>query len=140
MEALLDSLLQLITAAWDLVIVIVSLAVPFLPLIAWIAFWLLAVNWVKLFPILARGGWTGLVFTALMMILIWGNIAPPESGHHHLFGLTVDNFFGKTIYVTGLFCIMLLCGVVQLSGSCDRWLNFPDDEEEEAEDHAHAGH
>jgi hypothetical protein len=38
--------------------------------------------------------------------------------YHYLLGLRVSNFVGKTVYVTGLICIMFLCGSVQLGGCC----------------------
>ena len=38
--------------------------------------------------------------------------------YHYLLGLRVSNLVGKTVYVTGLICIMFLCGSVQLGGCC----------------------
>ena len=46
---------------------------------------------------------------------------------------------GKTVYVTALFCIMFLCGSVQLSGCCNSMCCF-EDEEQAAEETAHAAH
>lgn len=128
MEQLLDSLQKLLGAGWDVVISLLLVVVPWTPLIAWIAFWLLAVNWEKLYPVLAKGGAIGVVLIGLMMILVWGLIAPPEGGVHHLFGLKPSNFVGKTIYVTMLLTIMALCGSVQLSGACGSLVQFPDDD------------
>ena len=96
---------------------------------------MLAVNWQKLYPVISSGGFAGLLLLWFSMILVWGVVSPPEDGYHHLLGLHVTNFFGKMIYVTGLYVITAVCGAVQLSGACDRWLRF--DEDATAAEHAH---
>ena len=75
MENMLNSLLELVIAVWNVIESLFRLVLPWTPLVAWVAFWLLAVNWVKYRAVLLKGGWTGLVFIGLMMILIWGLIA-----------------------------------------------------------------
>lgn len=137
MENLLNSLLELIIAVWNVVESLFHLILPWTPLVAWVAFWLLAVNWVKYRAVLLKGGWTGLAFIGLIMIMIWGLIAPPVDGAHHVFGLSLSNFVGKTVYVTALFSIMFLCGSVQLSGACGSLICFKHADEEPA-DHGHA--
>lgn len=139
MEQLRDSLLKLLSAGWEVIVQLLAVVVPWAPLVAWVAFWLLAVNWEKLYPVLAKGGAIGVALIGLMMILVWGLIAPPADGMHHLFGLNVANFAGKAIYVTMLFSIMLLCGSVQLSGACGSLVCFPD-EVPDAHDHHDGGH
>lgn len=135
MEALLDSLVQLFSALWQLLVTLVVLARPWLPLIAWVAFWLLAVNWVKFRDVFFSGGWIGVLLIAFVWTLVWGVVAPPESGSHYVFGIAPSNFFGKAIYVGALMCIMLLCGAVQNSGLVNPWIHFEDDEP--ADDHHH---
>jgi hypothetical protein len=137
MENLLNSLLELIIAVWNVVESLFHLILPWTPLVAWVAFWLLAVNWVKYRAVLLKGGWTGLAVIGLIMIMIWGLIAPPVDGVHHVFGLSLSNFVGKTVYVTALFSIMFLCGSVQLSGACGSLICFKHEDEEPA-DHGHA--
>jgi hypothetical protein len=138
-----DSLLNLLEA---LVLVFAELAeaiAPWWPLLAWIAFWLFAVNWVKLREFLLAGGWIGVLLIAVMMVLVWGLVAPPADGAHYLLGLRVGNFVGKTMYVTGLLVIMLLCGSVQLSGACGRLCEFREPELEPVEhrhDDVHTSH
>jgi len=117
MEALFESLIQFLTAGWYVLINLFIVLVPWSPLMVWIAFWMCAVNWVPLRRVLLSGGWVGLVLVGLFMIIVWGTVAPPESGYHHMFQLKLSNFVGKTVYVTALFCIMLLSGSVQLSGA-----------------------
>lgn len=133
---LLDSFLQLVVALWSAFYALIFLVLQYVPLIAWVAFWLLAVNWVKFRQVLASGGWIGLVLIGFVMVLIWGLVSPPEGGHHSFFGLSPSNFYGKMIYVTGLYVIMFLCGSVQLSGAV-RSLTCFDEAEEPAEAAAH---
>ncbi len=135
---LLEALQQLLTAFYDLGAALVSTVVPWAPLIAWVAFWALAVNWVNLRRVLLSGGWVAVGLIMLMTILGWGSIAPPESGVHVVLGLTLSNFVGKTVYVTALAVIALLCGSVQLSGLCGPLVQFDEGgEPEAASSHSH---
>lgn len=127
------SLVQVFWAVWDLLATLGALVLPLLPLIAWVAFWLFAVNWTKLRRVLLDGGWVGAVLIGLVAVLAWGMIAPPAGGAHHMLGLSLSNFVGKTVYVTILFCIALLCGSVQLAG-----FYTPREEEPADEEHAPA--
>ena len=136
----LTNVVALLGAVWHLVISILQLILPWTPLVAWLAFWLYAVNWVKLREVLAQGGWIGVVAIGFMMVLIWGVIAPPATGSHYLLGLTLSNFVGKTVYVTALFTIMLLCGSVQLSGACGDWATFPEPAADDDHGHGHDSH
>lgn len=138
MLEVLSNLVALLAAVWQLVISVAALILPWTPLIGWLAFWLFAVNWVKLRSVMLQGAWIAVLFFGFMAILIWGVIAPPDDGYHYLFGLTLSNFVGKTVYVTALITIMFLCGSVQLSGACGSWAMFPEPEPE-APHHGH-GH
>jgi hypothetical protein len=138
MEALLTSLVDLFLALWSLLVAVLALVVPWTPLIAWLAYWLFAADWSKLWPVLAKGGWIAVVLIGLMMAMIWGVVAPPTGGHHVILGLTLSNFVGKFVYVTALLVMLLLCGSVQLSGACGNWASFPEPEPED--DHGHDGH
>jgi hypothetical protein len=137
MEAVLQSLIEL---GRDLLVLVVSLGrvlLPLLPLVVWVAFWTLAVNWTKLRSALLAGGWVGLVLLGFLAVLVWGTVAPPATGAHQFFGLTLGNFVGKTVLVTALICIMLLCGSVQLSGACGSLCQFDEPSEEDAHHHSH---
>ena len=147
MEDLLFSLKELFVAGADVLASLVFLVLPLLPLAAWIGFWLFAVNWVKLRQVLLAGGWLGLVLVGVVMVLVWGTVSPPAGGAHNLLGLSLSNYVGKTVLVTGLICIMLLCGSVQLSGFCSSWCRFEEDAAKEevhaaqhGHDHGHGGH
>ncbi|MEZ6131860.1 MAG: hypothetical protein R3C59_24640 [Planctomycetaceae bacterium] len=142
MDAVLDLLQSLVKVFWSLLDVIVALVyviLPWLPLLAWIAYWSLAVNWVKTFDILRKGGVIGLLLLMFLAVLVWGAVAPPVDGVHTFFGLTVSNYVGKFIYVTLLTCIALLCGSVQMSGSFGSLIDFSN-EDQPADDHGHGAH
>ena len=139
MDAVIDLLQSLVNVFWsllDVVIALVKVVVPWLPLLAWIAFWSLAVNWVRTFDILRRGGFIGVLLMMFMAVIVWGAVAPPIEGTHSLFGLTVSNYAGKFIYVTMLTCIALLCGSVQMSGTFGSLIDFSS-EDKLADAHAH---
>ena len=136
MTELFVSLGDLIVAVWSLLRAVIGIALPWFPLAAWIRFWLCAVNWTKLRDVLInKGGLLGLLLIGAVWVLIWGSVAPPTDGSHHILGLTVSNYVGKLVYVTALFVLMFLCGSVQLSGCCQQWcvVEMPDP-------HAHGGH
>ncbi|MBD3675976.1 MAG: hypothetical protein HUJ26_20900 [Planctomycetaceae bacterium] len=116
MYALLESLIQLFWAVWSVLASIGLLILPVVPLLLWVGFWTFAVDWVKLRGFFIKGGWIGLLLLSLMAVLVWGVVAPPADGAHYILGKELSNFVGKTVYVTGLVCIMLLSGSVQLAG------------------------
>lgn len=131
MDALLElihSLIELLLAVGMVLAALVRLLLPWMPLAAWIVFWLFGVNWVKLREVMLGGGWIGVVLIGLVMALAWGVIAPPAESAHYILGLKLSNFVGKIVYVTALFCIMYLCGAVQLSGCCSSCCRFESDE------------
>jgi hypothetical protein len=137
MDAVLNNLRDLFQDLALLAVSIGRVLLPLLPLVAWVAFWTFAVNWTKLRSVLLQGGWVGVVLLGFLAVLVWGTVAPPAAGAHQFVGLTLGNFVGKTVLVTALICIMLLCGSVQLSGACGSWCQFEEPAEEE---HHHAGH
>jgi hypothetical protein len=111
-----DSLVQLFKYSWEFLASLGALILPVVPLLLWVGFWTFAVDWVKLRSFLLKGGWISLVLISLVAMLVWGMVAPPEDGFHYILGKQLTNFVGKFVYVTGLVCIMLLCGSVQLAG------------------------
>ena len=140
MEALRDSLLDFLAAGWSVVVELVRLMTDLVPLpiclgmLAWIVFWTFGVNWVKLRQTLLQGGCAALILIGMAIVLVWGTVDPPATGQHSILGLALSNYVGKTVYVTGLFCVMFLCGSVQLSGCCASCCNF-EDEPVELESH-----
>ena len=140
MSELLISLSDLLVATWSLLIAVRGLLLPWFPLAMWIGFWLCAVNWLKLREVLvSKGGLLGVLLIGFVWVLIWGVVAPPESGSHFILGLTLSNFVGKLVYVTALFCLMFLCGSVQLSGCCNQWCEVTLPDPHAHGDHGHGG-
>jgi hypothetical protein len=134
---LLKSLQNVITSLGSLLLEIGQTLLPWTPLFAWVAFWLLAVNWLTLWPILfQRGGWIGVALIFAMTVLIWSVVAPPPDGVHHILGLSVSNMNGKLAYTTALTFIAFLCGTAQLNGVCKSCVRF----DEPALAEAHASH
>ena len=121
---ILGSLLQII---WSLLTVIGSWA----PLLAWIGFWGLAVNWVRAWDIIRRGGFIGVLLLMVVWVMVWAAVSP---GPTNLFGLTVSNYPGKFVWVTGLTVIAGICGSVQMSGGFGRLACFASEEAEPAAD------
>ena len=141
MSELLISLSDLLVAAWSLLRAVSGLLLPWFPLALWIGFWLCAVNWIKLREVLiSKGGVLGVLLIGAVWVLIWGSVAPPESGSHFILGLTVSNYVGKLVYVTAMFCLMFLCGSVQLSGCCNQWCEVTMPDPHAHGDHGHGGH
>lgn len=138
---LLDSWLALFVALSQAIGSLFVVALPWLPLAAWLAFWLFAVNWKKLYPVLWQGGLVGVLLLGFVAVLVWSSISIPAGGQHSLFGLRVDNVLGKGMYVSGLVMIAFLCGSVQLSGACGSVCNFEEPVVEEAgHGHGHDHH
>ncbi len=51
---------------------------PVLALLAWAAWWLWGVNWSRVWPVLARGGWLAVVLVVLLGSLAWSQVFPRE--------------------------------------------------------------
>lgn len=135
---LFDSLLNVLTALLDVLLAVVNIVLPWSPLLIWMAFWSLAVNWSRAFDILRKGGFIGVLLMMFVAVLVWGAVAPPVEGTHSLFGLTVSNYAGKFVWVTMLTCIALLCGSAQMSGAFGSLVDFSDESAaDDADSHAH---
>lgn len=135
---LLESLINVIASLRDVVMALVRVILPWLPLLAWIGYWSLCVNWVKAHDIIwRRGGFIGVVLLMFIATLVWGSVSPPIEGTHTLFFLTVSNYVGKFAFVTMLTCIAFICGSVQMSGTFGSLIDFSN-EDQPADDHAHA--
>lgn len=142
MLEIFQSLLNLFVAVFDVVKALFFFLLPYIALISWVAYWLLAVNWVKLYEVLfKKGGIIGFALICFMTILIWGLIAPPAGGFHSFMGMHVSNFIAKTVYVSSLVVIIFMCGSVQLSGALNSICKFDDPApEDEHGGHGHGGH
>lgn len=139
---LLHALVNVLQSLVELLAAAARTVAPWTALIAWVAFWTLAVDWTKLYPVLAKGGIIGALLIGFVAVLVWSVVAPPPDGHHYLFGLTLSNVTGKLVYVTGLALIVAACASVQLSGACRSLVDFsePVAVAESHDDHGHGDH
>src|SRR3954470_5412778 len=80
---------------------------PWLPALAWCAWWLWCVNWQKAWPVLARGGWVPVVLLVLVSALAWSRIFPST---HPIEGVTFPNFWWQLGACTLLALLALFCG------------------------------
>jgi hypothetical protein len=88
-----------------------GLIVTLLLLLAWVAWWLWAVNWEKTWPVLAQGAWLPLVLLMILAALAWSQIAPASAV---VFGfLPLPNFWWQLGGVGLLMSLTLFCGWLQ---------------------------
>jgi ABC-type nickel/cobalt efflux system permease component RcnA len=80
--------------------------------IAWIAFWLCAVDWRKACPALTQGAWAPLVLIMVIAALVWSRISPSQ---FDLWGLAkLPNFWWQLAAVGLLVGVAFFCGWLQL--------------------------
>ena len=138
---LLQSFVVFLGAGKDFLIAIVRGLLPYAPLAAWAVFWFLAVDWSKLYPIIVKkGGIIGLLLLWFTIVLVWGVIAPPATGHHDVLGLHVGTFQGKAIFATTLYVIAFCCASAQLAGVCRGCMAFDTHSVDEHGGHDHDSH
>jgi hypothetical protein len=81
-----------------------------LPCALWCAWWLWCVNWTKLWPVLARGGWAAAVLFILMGAAVWARLDPRDLAWPGYYIPAQVWHFGA---VTTLALVALLCGFLQ---------------------------
>jgi hypothetical protein len=82
-----------------------------LPGALWLAFWLFAVDWKKVWPQLRAGAWAPVVLLGLVAAIVWSRIAP---GSFTFFDLvTLPNFWWQLIGVAALIGCALFAGWLQ---------------------------
>jgi hypothetical protein len=108
---IIQSLVQLVTTLFQLLMEVGGLALENALLIVWVAWWLWAVNWTKAWDVLARGGWMVVVLLTILAALVWSALAPSNMDLFGLFPLA--NFWWQLGAVTGLVLLALFCGFVQ---------------------------
>lgn len=87
-----------------------SISLQLLPGGLWCAWWLFAVDWKSVWPMLARGGWVAVLLLGLMATLLWASLFPAPL---RFAGLRINNFWWQLGGVTGLIVAALLCGWLQ---------------------------
>lgn len=81
----------------------------------WMAFWLWAVNWKKVWPVLADGAWAPCVLLGLVIALAWSRVVPVS---HDFLGFTLPNFWWQ------LGCVIALAACALFSGWLQAQLGF----------------
>lgn len=101
-----NALLQIIIALGELLQAAFRFSLANGLLIAYIAWWLCAVNWQKMWPALARGAWAPLVLLTVVAALAWSQFQPaPWHG--------VPNFWWQLGASALLLGLALFCGWLQ---------------------------
>lgn len=90
----------------QLIFELVQLGVNWALVLVWLAWWLAAVNWTKLWPVLRKGAWMPLVLLCILAALVWSRLAPGAAG-----GWPV--FWGHLAAVACLAVSALVCGWLQ---------------------------
>jgi len=81
------------------------------PIALWMGFWLWAVNWKKVWPVLGEGAWAPCVLLMLIIALVWSRLV--EQPCTCLGIVTVPNFWWQLGEVLGLACLALFSGWLQ---------------------------
>ena len=105
-------LMQLFSILGQLLAPLIQSAVSWLLLLVWIAWWLWAVNWKKVWPVLAQGGWMVVALLIVVAALVWSEMAPNTG---YVFGglLVGSAFLRHLILVSILALVALACGWLQ---------------------------
>lgn len=87
----------------------IGVAAPILLAFVWIAWWLWAANWKRLWPVLAQGAWAPAVLLLLMAAVAWSRLQPGPCPFLHV----VPTFMWQLIAVAILAVVALICGWTQ---------------------------
>jgi hypothetical protein len=98
-----DTLIQLTENLGTLLVIVAASALRWALLIAWVAWWLFAVDWRKAWSVLGRGAWVPAVLLLVVAALVWSQIEPAKVG----------NFWVQLGCVSALAALALLCGWLQ---------------------------
>jgi hypothetical protein len=80
-------------------------------LVIWVAWCLFAIDWRKLWPRLAEGGWAPLVLLTLMIAGVWSWMAP---GTCNCLGIPVPTFWWHVLATALIVGLGLFCGWLQM--------------------------
>jgi len=107
-----------------------------LPVLLWMAFWLLAVDWRKVWPVLAQGAWAPCVLLGLIVATAWSRMDP--GGCNCLPFTTIPTFWWQLGAVATLASLALFAGWLQ-----GQWNYTPPEmpiEPPVEHDHGHGSH
>jgi hypothetical protein len=110
-EDLAHSFVQLLIALGHVAGDLLALAAGWLLLIVWLVWWLWAVNWRRIWPVLAQGAWMPVVLLLVVAAIVWSQISPSTIT---LFGaVPLGNFWWQLGAVALLAGLALFCGWLQ---------------------------
>ncbi|MCI0639430.1 MAG: hypothetical protein L0Y72_01970 [Gemmataceae bacterium] len=109
-ESLVQTLWHMVLDSLQILADLVALGMQWSLLIAWFAWWLLAVNWKKTWPALAQGAWAPVVLLIIVAALAWSRIAPSE---YNIGIAYVANFWWQLGAVGLVAAATLFCGWLQ---------------------------
>jgi hypothetical protein len=125
------------TALWEALQPVFAVLLALVPGGLWCLFWLLCVNWRKLWPVLAQGAWTGVVLIGLISVMVWSRL---DDRAWNLASLTLPNYWWQFVCVTALIGVALFCGwfqgVIGYSAP-DMNVEMPSGHEDHVHDHHH---
>jgi hypothetical protein len=110
MTELSNILQQLGADLINLFTILARLAAPWWPVLVWVAFWLWAVDWRKLWPRLAEGAWAPLTLIGIMVALIWSSLSPEP---YSIGGVELVVFWWQLLAVATLISSALFFGWLQ---------------------------
>lgn len=77
----------------------------------WCVWWLWGVNWIKLWPALAKGAWLPVLLLALIAAVVWAELQPSQC--NCLGFITLPNGWWQTGTIAMFVALALFCGWVQ---------------------------
>lgn len=131
-------LLTMLALLGTALLMVLSLALRWGLLIAWLTWWLWGADWRNLWPVLAQGAWIPVALLVFVVALAWAKVSPRTL---NLGGFVVPNFwwqFGASVLIAGS---AAFCGWLQM-----RWGWHPPEVALEPaspthdEDHGHEPH
>lgn len=108
---ILQSIWQILVNLGALAVGILSLGVHWFALVAWLAWWLLGVNWRKVWPVLSGGGWVPLLLLVVLAAAGWAALQPVPC--NCLGFVIVPPFWWHLGGVSLLMSATLFCGWLQ---------------------------
>jgi hypothetical protein len=91
--------------------IVQTYTLPALLLAAWVAWWLLAVNWEKAWAFLGQGAWVPLVLLMVLVATVWAALVPAPCDCLGL--LRLPNFWWQLGAVSSTVAVALFCGWLQ---------------------------
>jgi hypothetical protein len=119
---------------WETTLGVLTFLLPLIPGGLWCAWWLWGVNWKQVWPVLAEGGWVGVVLLTVASALAWSQVFPTRN--------PAVNFWWQLLLCAALALVALFCGWLQDQlGWTPAEVSFDPPEEHNGHGHGHAhGH